>query len=313
MPRTPESAPEAFDWSALAADPPSLLSAVTAFYAQTARSSSEVGAYLSKRGLDHPELMDRFRLGYANRTLGLLLPDKNLVAGAKVRGALQRLGVLKPSGHELLTGSLVVPVCDASGAVVQLYGRKLEDRQREGVALHAWLPGPLRGVFNLDGWRGADEVVLCGSLIDALTVWCAGVHTVTAACGADGCTDELLQALVREGVRRVRVAFVENAGGNAAARAVAVRLSAVGIETLRVLLPMGRDANAFAVQSGLPALSRALIDAEPFARAISCVTCEPKSMINRRSCWVMRPPSQWGGESQGGPRQTDMAHLATTP
>lgn len=267
MPPISDLAAERPDWSALAADPPSLLSSVTAFYAQTARESPDVAAYLSKRGLTHPELMDRFRLGYANRTLGLLLPDKNLVAGAKVRGALQRLGVLRRSGHELLTGSLVVPVCDASGAVVQLYGRKLADQQRDDVPLHVWLPGPPRGVFNFDGWRGADEVVLCGSLIDALTVWCAGVHAVTAACGADGCTDELLQALVREGVRRVRVAFVENPGGHAAARAVATRLSAVGIETLRVRLPMGRDINACAVQSGLPALSRAIGDAEPFALA----------------------------------------------
>jgi DNA primase len=264
VPRIPETSP-APDWSALAADPPSLLSSVTAFYAQTARESSEVAAYLSKRGLDHPGLMDRFRLGYANRTLGLWLPDKQLAAGAKVRGALQRLGVLRTSGHEVLRGSLVVPVCDASGAVVQLYGRKLMDHQRDDVPLHVWLPGPQRGVFNLDGWRGAEDVVLCGSLIDALTVWCAGEHRVTAACGADGFTDELLQALVREGVRRVRVAFVENAVGHAAARAVAVKLSAVGIETLRVMLPMGRDANACAVQSGLPALARAIEDAEPFA------------------------------------------------
>ena len=262
MPRTPDASP---DWSALAANPPSLLSSVTAFYAQTARESSEVAAYLSKRGLDHPELMDRFRLGYANRTLGLWLPDKQIAAGAKVRGALQRLGVLRTSGHEVLRGSLVVPVCDASGAVVQLYGRKLVDQQRDDVPLHVWLPGPLCGVFNLDGWRGAQDVVLCGSLIDALTVWCAGVHAVTAACGADGCTDELLQALVREGVRRVRIAFVENAGGHAAAHAMAAKLSAAGIETLRVILPMGRDANACAVQSGLLALLRAIEDAEPFA------------------------------------------------
>ena len=265
MPPISAPAAERPDWSALAADPPSLLSSVTAFYAQTARESSEVAAFLSRRGLDHPELMDRFRLGYANRTLGLILPDKQLAAGAKVRGTLQRLGVLRTSGHEVLRGSLVVPVCDASGAVVQLYGRKLVDQQRDDVPLHVWLPGLLRGVFNLDGWRGAEDVVLCGSLIDALTVWCAGEPRVTAACGADGLTEELLQALVREGVRRVRVAFVENAGGHAAARAVVVRLSAVGIETLRVRLPMGRDANACAVQSGLPALSRALIDAEPFA------------------------------------------------
>jgi DNA primase len=158
VPRIPETSP-APDWSALAADPPSLLSSVTAFYAQTARESSEVAAYLSKRGLDHPGLMDRFRLGYANRTLGLWLPDKQLAAGAKVRGALQRLGVLRTSGHEVLRGSLVVPVCDASGAVVQLYGRKLMDHQRDDVPLHVWLPGPQRGV-------------VCGRASRYGSVWC---------------------------------------------------------------------------------------------------------------------------------------------
>ncbi len=262
MPYAPDAS---LDWSALAADPPSLLSAVSGFYAQTARESAEVRAYLSKRGLEHPALMDRFGLGVANRTLGLVLPYKQIAAGAKVRGALQRLGVLRTSGHEAMRGSLVVPVRDASGSVVQLYGRKLTDHQRDDVPLHVWLPGPLRGVFNLDGWRGAEDVVLCGSLIDALTVWCSGEPRVTAACGADGFTEELLQALVREGVRRVRVAFVENAGGHAAMRAVAARLSAVGIETLRVMLPMGRDVNACAVQSGLPAVLAAIEDAEPFA------------------------------------------------
>ena len=267
MPRTPDAAP-APDWSALAADPPSLLSAVTAFYAQTVRGSSEVAAYLSRRGLDASVLLDRFELGVANRTLGLWLPDRQVAAGARVRGALQRCGVLKPSGHEALAGSLVVPVRDGSGVVVQLYGRKLADQQREGVPLHVWLPGPQRGVFNLDGVRGAEEVVLCGSLIDALTVWCAGVPAVTAACG-DDLTDELLQALAGAGVLRVRLAFAATSLGDARAQAAALRFSSVGIDVQRVAWPAGRDANALCVQSGLSAVSGALAEATPFAAVAS--------------------------------------------
>jgi DNA primase len=256
------SAPEVFDWSALASDPPSLLSAVAGFYAQTAQSSPEAAAFLRRRGLDHPELIAHFGLGVANRTLGLALPDKQLVAGARVRSALQRLGVLKASGHELLAGSLAVPVRDGSGAVVQMYGRKLVDHQRAGVPLEVWLPGPMRGVLNLDGVRGVDDVVLCGSLLDALTVWCAGEPRVTAACDENGLGDDVLQALIGEGVRRVRLAFVAD---DARANAVAAALSSAGIETWRVVLPAGRDVNALCVQSGLSAVRRAIEDAQPFA------------------------------------------------
>lgn len=265
MPRTPATAlPPAPDWPALASDPASLLSAVAAFYAAARRSSPQVAALLSRRGLEASVLVERFGLGVANRTLGLWLPDKQVAAGARVRGALQRLGVLKASGHELLAGSLVVPVRDGAGAVVQLYGRKLDDRQREGVPLHVWLPGPLRGVFNADGLRGAEDVVLCGSLIDALTVWSAGEERVTAACGED-IGDELLQTFVSEGVRRVRLAFAATASGDARAQAVALRLAAVGIETLRVVWPAGRDANALCMQSGLPAVLRAVEDVVPWS------------------------------------------------
>jgi DNA primase len=272
MPRTPESAPaspEPFDWPALSADPPALLSAVAGFYAQTAHSSPEAAAFLCKRGLDHPELMAHFGLGVSNRTLGLVLPDRQLVAGAKVRSALQRCGVLKASGHELLMGSLVIPVRDASGAVVQLYGRKLAEHQREGVPLALWLPGPVRGVFNRDGLRGADEVVLCASLLDALTVWCAGEQRVTAACDEHGLGDDVLQALLDAGVRRVRLAFAADAAGDARAQAVAAVLASSGIETRRVLLPAGRDVSALCMQSGLPAVRRVLDDVVAFAVAAS--------------------------------------------
>lgn len=268
MARSSATSPEQPDWPALAADPPSLLSAVAAFYASAARGSAEVSAWLSRRGLDHPELVAHFGLGLANRSLGLWLPEKQVAVGARVRGALQRLGVLKASGHELFAGSLVVPVRDATGAVVQVYGRKLTDQQREGVPLQLWLPGPLRGVFNGDGWRGAADVVLCGSLIDALTVWCAGERRVTAACG-DDIGDELLQALQSEGVRRVRLAFAATSSGDACAQAAGLRLSSVGIEALRVAWPAGRDANALCVQSGLPAVLRVIEGAAPFALSSS--------------------------------------------
>ncbi len=97
-----------------------LLGAVASFYHATLKRSPEAVEYLKTRGLDSVDLIDRFGLGLSNRTLGYRLPKKALKAGERIRGRLQELGVLRKSGHEHLAGSLVVPVCDESGAVVQL-------------------------------------------------------------------------------------------------------------------------------------------------------------------------------------------------
>jgi DNA primase len=50
---------------------------------------------------------------------------------------LQALGIIRESGHKHLNGSLVVPVFDAGGAVVGMYGRKITEYLREGTPLHA--------------------------------------------------------------------------------------------------------------------------------------------------------------------------------
>ncbi len=251
-------------------DDAALLDTVIDFYHQTAHTAPEVAAYLAQRGLTHPELIDQFRLGYANRTLAYRLPEKQVQSGAAVRGQLQRLGLLRSTGHELFNGSLVVPITDATGAVVNVYGRKLSNQQREGVPLHVYLPGPQRGVFNLAGWRGSEDVILCEALIDALTFWCAGYRNVTSAYGVHGFTEELLQALITHGVRRVFIAYDADDAGNAAAEALAPILAAHGIAALRVRFPNRLDANAYAlkVESATPALGRLLDSAVPMTDVV---------------------------------------------
>ena len=226
------------------ADDRELLERVAGFYHQTLKESAEALGYLERRGLVHRELVERFRLGYANRTLGYRLPAKNRQAGAEIRGRLQRLGVLRSSGHEHLSGSLVIPVDDAEGQVVQLYGRKLRDDLRPGTPLHLYLPGAHRGVFNRAALEASQEVVLCESLIDALSFWCCGQRHVTAAYGVEGFTAEHLGALKEHGIERVLIAYDRDDAGDRAAAKLAERLQAEGIECFRVLFPAGMDANA---------------------------------------------------------------------
>ena len=102
------------------------------------------------------ELIDRFKLGFANRTLGLRLPLGNRAAGAEIRARLQKLGVLRASGHEHFNGSLVVPVFDETGRCTEVYGRKITPNAAAGDAA---APVPARPASRACGtgrrWRRA--------------------------------------------------------------------------------------------------------------------------------------------------------------
>ena len=117
----------------LDADDQVLLAQVVGYYHETLKASPEAQAYLEARGLRHPELVERFRLGFANRTLGLRLPEKTRKAGAEIRARLERIGIYRETGHEHFNGSLVVPVLDAAGQVAEIYGRKITENLRAGA------------------------------------------------------------------------------------------------------------------------------------------------------------------------------------
>ncbi|HDP7653658.1 TPA: toprim domain-containing protein, partial [Escherichia coli] len=190
-----------------------LLSRVVEFYHHTLLNAPEAVAYLEKRRLNHPELVAAFKLGFANRTLPYRLPAVKSRAGEKIRARLKGVGVLRESGHEHFTGSLVVPVMDLNGQIREMYGRKIGGDLRKGTPLHMYLPGTHGGVWNEQALIGSSSVVLCESLIDAMSFWVAGVRNVTAAYGVNGFTDEMRAALLAHGVKQVLIAYDNDPAG----------------------------------------------------------------------------------------------------
>jgi DNA primase catalytic core len=260
-PRTTRAipAPVAFD-----ADDQALLQQVVGYYHETLKQSPEALNYLKARGIGHPEAVERFKLGFANRTLGYSLPIKQIKAGADIRGRLAKVGLYRESGHEHFTGSLVIPVMDEAGSVQEVYGRKILDNLRKGTPYHLYLPGPHKGVWNVEGVRDSKEVILCEALIDALTFWCAGYRNVTAAYGVEGFTPDHLEAFQRYGTERVLIAYDRDEAGDRAALKLAEKLMERGIACYRVPFPKGMDANAYAlkVQPAAKSLGLAIRSAE---------------------------------------------------
>ncbi|MDY4326325.1 CHC2 zinc finger domain-containing protein [Pectobacterium brasiliense] len=268
-----------------------LLHRVTEFYHHTLLNAPEAIAYLEKRRLNHPELVAAFKLGFANRTLGYRLPSSKLKNGATVRSQLQAIGVMRSSGHEHLAGSLVVPVIDLNGQVRELYGRKVGERLRAGTPNHLYLPGPHGGVWNEQTLVASKSVILCESLIDAMSFWVAGYRNVTAAYGVNGFTDEMRKAFIRHGVKQVLIAFDNDTAGDEGVEKLASSLVADGIAPFRVVFPAGMDANEYLCKVSEPEVAfRAVVEG---AMAMGeAVRAEPESVPQRKATPQPEKPSQ---------------------
>jgi len=229
------------------ADDYKLLAEVADYYHQRLKQSPTALEYLQKRGITDGEAIERFKIGFSDRTLGLRLPRNNVKAGKEIRSRLQALGVIKKTGHELLRGCLTFPITVAGG-VGEIYGRRLDDKPSHVDNPHFYLSGPHVGVWNVEAFQASDEIILCESIIDALTFWCAGFRNVTSIYGCNGLTDDILQAFKAHETKRILIAFDNDDGGNKATGKHAEALTSLGIELFRLQFPAGMDANEYALK-----------------------------------------------------------------
>jgi len=221
-----------------------LMSAVVDAYHAQLLALPEGLAYLTEtRGISL-DVVKRLRLGYAPKSpaLSSRLPPP---LRDELRQRLQQLGIIRETGREHMAGRVVVPFVDESGAVVGLYGRRTNATATTESPKHLYLPGPHRGVLNLD--QLGEEVIVCEAAIDALTFLSHGFTSVTSSFGCEGFTEEMMAVFQRRGVRRVVIAFDHDEAGDHCADKLAEVLDGIGIESARALLPKTLDANAYAL------------------------------------------------------------------
>jgi DNA primase len=152
-----------------------------------------------------------------------------------------------------MAGCVVFPLVAApSGQVVSLYGRHIERRQ------HLYLPGERRGVFNPQGARNTDEVIIVESVIDAAALWYAGLRNVIPLYGTTGLTEEIVEHLRECRVKRAVLLMDSDEAGRAAAVEIAAKLQESSIEARSVELP-AKDPSEFIAGDGTADDVRALI------------------------------------------------------
>jgi DNA primase len=244
-----------------------LLEQVAAYYASrlSAPEGRAARECLAARGLDDPELWQRFGIGVADRTLGLRIANKQRVGGKRIREQLERTGIYRNTGREHLNGCLTIPIRECAppgreGRIVQFYGRRIDPKAPKELR-HLYLARPLAGIFNpaaLDN-RG---IILTESILDALTFIRHGMDAATCTFGTRNFTSELFDAIRDARIESVRLAFDADEAGETATTEVAQRLQAIGVECFVVRLPWGMDANQYALEQGGEALRRAVRSAE---------------------------------------------------
>jgi DNA primase catalytic core len=238
-----------------------LLQQVADYYAKrlTAPESQLARDYLASRGLDDSELWKRYQIGFADRTLGLRIPEKNRVQGKEIRTRLETLGVYRETGREHLVGCITVPIKNTQGDIVQLYGRRIDPRAPKNLR-HLYLARPIAGIFNAAALTSR-EIILTESILDALTFIRHGMESTTCTFGTENFTEELFEAIRAAKIETVKLAFDADEAGEKATAKVAAKLQAIGIECYQIKFPWKTDANQYALDQGGEALKNAVRNA----------------------------------------------------
>ena len=232
-----------------------LLGRVSEFYAKRFRECPEAQQYLSSRGLGSRELWEAFRIGYVDGSLLETLPKNG-----PTRDALTQLGVLNGKGREHFQGCLVVPLEHPDEGLVGFYGRRIE----AGAPFpHLYLPGPKRGVLHWQALKQARRVWLAESVLDAFSLWVAGVRDVSCLFGAGSLPGDVESALGRFGTPEVVFCLDGDRAGQDATLRFSEKLAARGLRCLSVALPTGKDPNQLLTELGPEALRERVLQPRP--------------------------------------------------
>lgn len=214
-----------------------LLSRVASFYARTLAKDRAGIDYLKSRRLDEPAMLETFSIGYCNGTMRKALPKSG-----EVVEQLKALGVLNERGNEVFYKRVVVPIHDAAGNVVSLYGRRLDNDEPR----HLYLQGARRGVFNGAAAKAHQHLIVTEAILDAMSLWAAGVRNVISLYGKDGWTADHETLLRENGVTEIVLALDSDERGQEATNALETRLCGLVKTVHRIQWPDGvKDANDF--------------------------------------------------------------------
>lgn len=225
----------------------------------------EAREYLRRRGLT-PALAEEFGLGLSDRAgTGLLrlLENRGFVHSEMIEAGLVLQRQESGGYYDRFRGRLMFPIHSESGKVIGFGGRALAagDEPKYLNSPETPLYRKSEVLYNLNRARKAIQeegrAILVEGYMDVIGVWSAGVRNVVATCGT-----ALTPAQVRS-VRRHAGTLVinfdpDNAGANAAERAISVVPVEEEMELRIATLEQGLDPDEFIQSRGADAYLQAI-------------------------------------------------------
>ncbi|AXR64083.1 CHC2 zinc finger domain-containing protein [Leptospira mayottensis] len=220
-----------------------------AYYESTLRQNMNALSYLQTRKVGSEESISKFKIGYSDGSLGKILPSRGSNVGRRAREVFKEFGIFGESGNEYFKARIVFPIFTQGRELCGMYGRRVVASREVAIPNHLYLPGRHLGIWNEEDAFEKKELVLCESILDALTFWENGIRNVTCSYGIEGFTEVIQERILEKQIQKIYIAYDADAAGDKGAASVYQRLKDKGILIHRVLLPLGMDVNEVAVRS----------------------------------------------------------------
>ncbi|MFN8613794.1 MAG: CHC2 zinc finger domain-containing protein [Vulcanimicrobiota bacterium] len=221
-------------------------------YHQAFWESADAQNYLKARGLDDRDAWQAFRIGYCDGSLA------KKFSGGPAGETLQELGFLNSDGKEHFRGCLVVPLMHPDRGVVGFYGRRLAG----DAGRHVYLPGPRQGVLNWLCLRTSSRIYVTEGVLDALSLWQAGLREVTCLHGLAGVSGDLKELLKRHRTKEVVLCLDGDKAGQDALLRLQETFEGLRVSVASLQLPAGQDPNLMLQTLGASGLAKWFADAE---------------------------------------------------
>lgn len=231
-----------------------LINQIFGYYQEALFSTPRALDFLHKLGISDSKLLWQWGVGFSDRTLGKQLPSGDTRDGARLRGALQRMGLSVPSGGEFFRGALVFPNTNDHGEITEAYGERITPKLRSGTPYHLYWSLESSCFFNQQALEKHRSIYLCDNPLEAMILDAYGCPNVVAMLGLRSFDEKHLETLAGNRVLRVTTAFGNTPEGDRVSRLVSQALSLYGIECHRLIPPPGMDLKAYVLANGPDAL-----------------------------------------------------------
>ena len=229
-----------------------MLNMTMKYYHDSLHSNERGADYLHERGIYNSEVINHFNLGFSDRTLGSRLQKLGKAEEQASRGALQRLGLFKPSGHELFYGAITFPILNQSLQIVACYGRRVTPKLGSKSFYYVHWKTSGVGFFNVQALQENEHIIYCKTPIDVLSWWVNGFTNTISSITDGNFTDQHAMLLSDNAIKTVHLAMGTTKSALIEARRIAKLLKKKRIAVSLVLYPNGLDANSFILQVSNP-------------------------------------------------------------